>query len=378
MKMREAVIVVGADHYNTLWLARSLGMGGFIPIVVVVSSNGTNFVKYSKYCGTVYQVSTNEEIIDLLESFSFKKVPIISSSDETARIIDLHYDRLKQKYILPDCFSKGGMISELMNKEIMLRKASDANLKIPSSILFDAETDSIEGKHIIYPCLIKPANSSMATKDNFRICTSERDLNSSIDEIKSVCKKIIIQEYIDRQYEYLIYGLRTPANEIVIPGGLKKIHYCNSNNNLGMMTYAYASAEVPKQLSDFSKVEKFLDDIDYHGIFSIEFIVTKESAYFLEINLRNDGTCYIFTQAGVNIPALWAATVYNQNRALPREFKRKRTYGLNEINYLKYTLRSQSICRSICEFFRAKAFSLIKWDDLKPFFAKLLIHRKSV
>ena len=71
------------------------------------------------------------------------------------------------------------------------------------------------------------------------------------------------------------------------------------------------------------------------------------------------------------MPALWAASVYGLNtNSLSHTYKRERTYGMNEINYVKYTLRSQSLYQSLQEIMKVKAFSLIKWNDMKPVLAK--------
>lgn len=42
-------LVIGADHYNTLWLVRSLGMAHLHPVCVVMSEKTTSFVGASKY-----------------------------------------------------------------------------------------------------------------------------------------------------------------------------------------------------------------------------------------------------------------------------------------------------------------------------------------
>lgn len=53
-------------------------------------------------------------------------------------------------------------------------------------------------------------------------------------------------------------------------------------------------------------------------------------------------------------------------------FKREITYGMNEINYIKYTLRRQSFIKSVSEILKTKAFSLIKLNDMKPVLAKIV------
>ena len=136
-------------------------------------------------------------------------------------------------------------------------------------------------------------------------------------------------------------------DEICLPGGLRKMHTCTSINNLGMMSLAYLSEDIPNQIGKFDIIKSFIKSIGYKGLFSVEFMITKDKAYFLEVNLRNDGTCYITTQAGVNMPAIWTFSSLGLDASdLSRTFKRKYTYGMNEINYLKYTFKLKHIFKA--------------------------------
>lgn len=56
------VIVIGPDHYNTLWLVRSLGMAQMCPFVIILSPNKKSFVVKSKYCQD-YVIIPNEELV---------------------------------------------------------------------------------------------------------------------------------------------------------------------------------------------------------------------------------------------------------------------------------------------------------------------------
>lgn len=366
-------LVIGADHYNTLWLVRSLGMAHLHPVCVVMSEKTTSFVGASKYCEKCYIVSSYEKALNIMMSLKVKhRLPVIASGDEAAAFLDKHYDELSKKYILHNCSNKGGQILHWMDKGYMLQQASASGFTIPFTKTLKLD-ERLYLNDIPFPCLIKPEVSALASKKNFRICNTIGDLQMAISEIKSQCTCVVVQEYIRPQYEYLVYGVRTMQNEIIISGGLRKIHTCSDTSNMGMMSYAYSSSDVPLQLGTFSTIKNFLSDLDYHGVFSVEFMITENKAYFLEINLRNDGTIYCTTQSGVNIPALWAMSAKSKNISnMPRSFKRKRTYGMNEINYIKYTLRHQSCVKSISEIFVTRAFSLIKWNDMKPLFAKVM------
>lgn len=367
------VIVIGADHYNTLWLVRSLGMERFYVTVIIINPDSDkSFVCKSRYCKEAYIVSDYDEMIHLLCELSFcYKVPVFASGDAGAVALDESYDLLSQKYILHHCKNEQGGIKYWMDKSNMLSLAKDVGINIPFSLSVDLNKGSLNYELIPFPCLIKPEVSATSSKNSFRICSDIEQLKQAVNDIRKDCAKVLIQEYVKRDYEYLVYGVST-GDEIILPGGLTKVHTCKDSKNLGMASYAYLSDEIPKQLKNFDSIKSFIRKMGYCGLFSIEFMITKDKAYFLEINLRNDGTCYFTTQAGVNIPALWALNAFGKDTSsLRKSLIRARTYGMNEINYVKYTLKAQSLVASIKEMLYARAFSLCKWNDILPVFAKI-------
>ncbi len=367
------VIVAGGDHYNTLWLIRSLGMGGFkVTAVIINPSFHKSFVCKSRYCNESYIVNDIDEMIHQLCQFSFGyKVPVFTNGDAVAIALDESYELLSHKYILHHCNHKQGGIKYWMDKSNMLSLAQKVGINTPYSLSVDLNRDSLNYELISYPCLIKPEVSAVASKNLFRICNDEKQLKQAIKEIWRDCTNVLIQEYVKRDYEYLVYGVST-EDEVILPGGLRKVHTCSDTKNLGMASYAYLSDEIPNQLESFDCIRRFVREMGYYGLFSVEFMITKDKAYFLEINLRNDGTCYFTTQAGVNIPAIWASTALGRGTSdLRKSLVRTRTYGMNEINYIKYTLKAQSIVTSCREIMCAKAFSLCKWNDMLPVLAKV-------
>ena len=319
------VIVVGADHFNTLWLIRCLGMVGFNPFCIVVSEKTRSFVVKSKYCRDYEIVDSYESMLAILLEKDYTDKPLIfTSGDAIAEYLDNHLDLLLGKYILQHCKNLQGKLSYWMNKDKMLAKAVECGLPIPVTRSYST-TQQIDATEINFPCLLKPELSAEASKDNFRICKNVLEFGEAINEIKNTCSRIIVQEYINSEYECVVYGLSTD-NEICLPGTLRKIHTCTSNNNLGMVAYGCLSSEIPPQIGDFDNIKKFIRAIGYKGLFSVDFMITKDKAYFLEINLRNDGTCYITTQAGVNLPAIWAYSAMGLDSShLPRSFKRRYT-----------------------------------------------------
>jgi len=367
------IIVAGANHYNTLWLVRSLGMAGYTPFVVISSTTRDSFVVKSKYCNSYMILDSDESVVEfLLKRNIDSQEVLLSSSDRLTQLFDLNYDKLSKKYLLQNCFNKQGQLTSWMNKDKMLKMAKECGLMTPDSFSLNVEELRVDFSKVSFPCLIKPETSAEASKDNFYICYDIDDLKKSLNDVTGKCSKVLVQDYIRADYEYLLYGVSTDS-EVLIPGGLKKIHTCSSMNNMGMMSYGVLSEYVPLQIGNYDIVKEYVKSIGYKGLFSVEFLITQDKAYFLEINLRNDGTCYMTTQAGVNLPALWCGSVLGKNTShVQRQLLRKKTYGMNEVNYFKYTFSWKYFIRCIKEIFSVKAFSLIKWNDMKPVVFKLL------
>lgn len=365
------VIVVGNNHHNTLGLIRSLGRGGFDVICIVVDSTKHSFVSKSRYIKKFILIDTFENLMNLLRKTTYEeRIPVFSTSDELAEKLDLHYNELSEKYILSSCEHKQGGISYWMNKDIMLSNATECGLMVPRGYYVKLVPEYVIPNGVSFPCIVKPHKSSEAKKDNVRICYNRHELEDALNGISPHCPEVLIQEYIKREYEVLIMGMRSSVNGItIIPGCLHKLRVCKHTKSLGMFTYAYTTGEIDPNI-DINAVECFLKTLDYDGIFSMEFMIEKDKAYFLEINLRNDGTQFCFEGSGVNLPTMWAKTVLGEkcNMLKPRLDDK---YCIVEINYLKNMDLKHPIT-AIKEWRKTSLFALADKTDLKPAFYKFI------
>lgn len=375
---KNIAIVVGGDHYNTLWIIRSLGLAGYLPIAIIVTEDGRkSFVSHSKYLLKYYIIHDEKQLINLLlnDIKIENRTIILSSSDIAADILDRHFNELTKRYILPNCSNMQGNISMWMDKKRMCEKASQMGFLVPSSTEIDLTKNSIlsENNNICYPCIVKPLKSSEGTKHEFKICYSSSELYTTLVNLKKTsCSSVIVQEYIKPDYEISILGMRSRKADLnLVPGVLIKAKTCKSIWNLGMPAYAYID-KVFNKLVDKKIVDNYLNDLDYEGLYSIEYFVKNNRAYFLEINLRVDGDLFVYTTAGVNMPAIWAAINYSENRTdLSYQITRNRTYGMTEISYLKY-LDWRHPLKNIKEWLNTDCYSIFSWKDISPFLFKLL------
>lgn len=369
--LNKQVIVIGNNHHNTLGLVRSLGRGGLdVTCMIIDGGIKHSFVEKSRYIKRFKLLSSYEELLAcLLSDWCGSPAPVFTTSDGIAEFIDSNYEILSDRLVLSNCGMRQGELSLWMNKNTMLSKAAECGIRIPHSIHWIIGTNEVVlPPEIKYPCLVKPQKSSRASKDNFRICHSDDELQKALHEIADDCSDVLIQEYIERDYEFLLMGMRSAATgRIVLPGGLHKLLTGKNTNNLGLFAYAYTTGEIDASINT-TAIERFLKAIDYDGIFSMEFMVKGTDSYFLEINLRNDGTQFCFEGAGVNLPLLWAKETMGEDISGYR-LRLEKKYCMVEVNYLKYMDWHHPIT-AFKDWRKTSLFALVEKEDWKPAFYK--------
>lgn len=119
-----------------------------------------------------------------------------------------------------------------------------------------------------------------------------------------------------------------------------------------------------------------MKDIGYEGIFSVELMFAKGKYYFLEVNLRNDGCCWLYTVGGINYPYLW--TLYGQSKLSPKtiaELNLKAPVYLMQRNDLYNLLeRKLSFKQWLSDFSKTDTFFNAHFSDPLLFFYDTAIH----
>ena len=373
MKDKMKAIVIGADHYNTLWVTRSLGNVGYYVIVILLSKTSNCYVCKSKHVGKHFVVFNENELINkLLEIKPDEKVSLYSTDDTVSEYIDAHFDLLKDKYFLPVCGEKQGLLSHWMNKNLMNKKANEVGFNIPWSRSLNLKDESLTNiKGLTFPCIIKPLKSIYGTKNDVRICHSEKELLEAQADLKNKCNHVILQQFLKPDYEITIDCVRfRKDNTVIIPGVILKERTCNSTFNLGMVAFASTDDNTEKYI-DTSILISFLTEIDYDGLCSFDLLIKDGKTYFLEANLRTDGDMFIYTSSGINFPQLWdfrnrGIDITNLPKRIP-----KKTYGMIEISYIKYFPWNKPFT-AIKEWWKTDCYSIFSWSDIKPFIYKFL------
>lgn len=363
-QIENKIIVFGGNHHNTLGLVRSMGENGFSVIVFLEPCN-LNFcnLRFSKYIVKLHFLSTMNNALDVLRSeyWNEKDKPIIlCGSDASISLLDAHYNKLKNHFFIFNINGQQGRINAMMNKLNTFPIAKKNGL----STIRTWQVSDIRNlpEDIIFPCLTKGINSNTSSKDDIFVCKNRKDLEICLRDGVDY----IIQEYIEKDYEIDIVGFAyNHGKDIFVPGVVRKIrdeiHHQSDYIRLDdLSAYPLINIEIIRQ---------FITDIGYEGIFSIEMIGKSEKLYFLEINMRNDGTGYLYTAAGVNYPLCWA--LYCTGK-LTKEFldsiSVKTPYYLMQGNDIYNVFKGKiSFYKWINQVLGAKAHFVLNLYDIKPF-----------
>lgn len=371
------VVVIGVSHHNTLGVIRALGRKGLSSVMYpIIAGRKNNYVSKSKYI-----VRSNLTIIDdissLLDALNALKFPtneravVICCWDDAISLLDANRSLLNDKYIIPEAIGKFGGIHSLMDKSLQIQAAKESGLSVPKSFRY---TKNITAETVLnewdkFPCIIKPANSTSGSKTEIHIINDNGTLKNVLRS--AVCESFFIQPFIKKAMEFQLIGCSlSNGEEIVIPGYTRIIRQPD-NTNTGYLKYQPLDEAISQ--NTLTNVGKFLKNIGYSGLFSIEFLKGEDGEdYFLEINMRNDGNAICVTDAGVNLPFIWYA--YNSGIDYKNEVEKKCTslFCMPEFNDIVFVLKGKlSLFKWIKDVRHTSSFMEYSSDDKKPFYKRL-------
>lgn len=303
-------IILGDSFNNTLGLIRSLGKAGSEVTLILVGEDRL-FVSKSRFVkNTIFVDSIQDCELVLKRTLSDKqKVFLICSNDTAAEWVDQCETWLSDIYLTP---MRGKRIGKLFDKPEQCALAEKFGITTPKSFVYQ-RSESFPG-NLIYPILIKPANSNYGKKSDIHICRSPYELNEALS-CESNCKTFIVQEYIEKDFEINLIGISTES-KVVIPGGIKKLrHYPTPYSPCSFGKFL----PIEKLQIDPEPIKEMINAIGYHGPFSVEFLKKGKKNFFMEINFRHDGLAFAATASGVNLLKMYI----DQH---PLDYKVKPTY----------------------------------------------------
>lgn len=358
MQLKQKIVIWGNDNYNALGLLRELN-NPLLDVFLLINHKRLNCATISKYCKS-YKVVKDfyEGLSFLIDNFKdvHSKSVLITTGDDVAKFVDKNRDRLLPYFFLSGT-KKTGLLSFVCDKNNMVKLASKHGFLIPKSCEF---VRGMPLDVIKYPCILKPSSINGRQEFKTKILYNEQELKN-VSKFLSSENKYILQEYIDKEKDILLYGCRMNDKSVKIAGVYIKDRWSDDGGGShGLITSNFSN------LIDVKCVESFLKDIDYYGLFSFEYGLKDKKVYFYEVNLRNDGTSHLFFQAGANLPLAWVYDCIGENMEV-QTFVTSDRWHINEfydkINVLRGKISKQEWKK---EFELASVFHYYASDDLAP------------
>lgn len=366
-------VVFGANHNNTLGLVWSLSLAGH-KVTLLLYDDKNNYVGKTRFADHVYYIKSGDDVVaslkKILKSFDSKPVVFVSG-DQEASLLNEHYEEIS-----PFCFFEGGRpdgsINKYREKDEGERLAIKCGFSIPLTEIITKPVELCNVK-LGYPLLIKANNSVHGGKTAMKKCDTHEEAESFVKSLPQVFFPLQVQEFIEKEYELMLLGCSLYGGKRVIcPVANKKIRQYPHNTGGGSwsLSIEVASSEELGQLA--KKVANYLKEIEYTGNFSAEFLYSCGNFYFLEINLRNDGTSWLSTCSGYNLPDMVARSFVDENVSSDGCVFHQRHYMniLWDLHYLRDG--SVGLWQWIKEQMKDTCYSHYNRKDLKPFIFYIL------
>lgn len=303
--MKPEVIVIGQNSSIVLGQVRALGQAGYKVHVLKTTDTKPkkkSYELYSKYISTYGYISkSNEEnfirlLLNKYADANAKKV-LISCDDNVASYFDRHCQELQPFFMFPNVNYENGRISYFMNKATQKELVNQCELNAPKGWTIEWH----EGNYNIpddieYPCFVKPEVYHVLRKVLMKKCNNRQELEAVMKQ----CPKdlpMLVEQFIDITQEYGVSGISVDG-KVMITSLIKKVDTYLGTTASGTLSPMSIYPELN------AKLTKFVEKMNYTGIFDIDLYESNGKMYFCECNLRlgNSGVATLLN--GINLPAM--------------------------------------------------------------------------
>lgn len=362
----EQVIVFGNDHTNSVGVIQSLGIAGYRAIGLLYGHN-TGFVRKSKFVDNIISAKNAQSCIDkLLQEHHPKKrkTPIIACCDLAALTLEKNKTRLQEYYVFE--YAKNYTLEFLAKKENQVKLAIDAGFNVPKS--WNLNDSKQIPENVIYPCLIKPLVSCEGAKSDIRVCRTREELEKNLNSL-GCTRNVLLQQYIDRDYEISILGCGLSDGRCLVPAVEHKLTLYPKYVGLECLANMQ-----PLEDGDIkAAIEKLVDMVGYVGLFSVEMMHSKVDGkfYFTEINLRNDGAEFFVTKYGANLPLNHVEDLVKQPLTVQKDLN-PGFYIWDMHHFRSLMCGDISLITWLKEIKKSNGFLMYCKEDKRPFFRQYI------
>ena len=385
--LKNKIIIIGADHHNTLAAIRCFGSMG-CRIEVLFTSADKKSLKdikcaHSKYCkGKISIVSRDERaIVEWLLEYgkeTGEKVILFPCTDFIVYAIDLYHDILEKDFIFPGIVNKPGRISFLMDKWNQNVFAEEHHFPMAKTWKYILENIGELPEDMIYPCIVKPGFSAHGKKSDIRVCETSEELISVLQAYKTKgYSDVLIQQFIKKDYEVCAFGCLVDVenynDSIIDESILQRANYgCCIKKHREYPIGGGGSTTYAVTIED-ERIDRIIDKIlfelyieGFRGNYDIELLVLDGTVYLNEINFRQSANGFALVKFGIPAPYISCIGLIGLARSLTFPHKPKTgLYLINELNDVEHIKEfGISFLSWMLDFIRSKAYAIFSLHDL--------------
>ena len=258
-------------------------------------------------------------------------------------------------------------VNTLCNKDLFRGFLSEHGFNVPSCVSFSEKENIKEGISALrFPIIIKPVDSSGSK--GITVLESPQGLEKAIEYALSYsrCKRIIVEEFIQKKHPFLVGGDIFVSDGKVIQWGLMNCHRDPSVNPLVPVGKSFPPILDDEDLATVkSTIERLIKELGIQfGPMNVELIVDRENHVFpIDIGPRSGGNmipdllCLIFHCDVVEMCV----------RAAMGETVTQDGDTSNDCCYATYNLHSA--CKGVYE-------SIEFSSEIEPYILKKVIYKK--
>jgi predicted ATP-grasp superfamily ATP-dependent carboligase len=257
-------------------------------------------------------------------------------------------------------------MEQLMNKELQIKLAIKHKFNVPYSVCVSKPFCVPEA--MVYPCIVKPLISCMGDKRDILIAQNSEDLKDILENRVTFSESVIIQQFIQRDYEYCMMGCAFKNGHVYIPLTDRPVKF---NHKLQDTSYINYIEPVTGEIAvEVEKIKTLMNEVGYVGLFSVEFMhdSNKDIVYFTEINFRNDGTNSFIVHCGVNLPYLHYQDLLDLPHKIYTPISESKKYIWEGIHFSNLIRNGISFREWFSDLKGVDGFLYYFKDDKAPFF----------
>ena len=200
------------------------------------------------------------------------------------------------------------------------------------------------------------------------MCCSREELEKNLNSL-DYTKKVLLQQYIKRDYAISILGCGLSSGICLIPAIENKLTLFPKHVGFECLANMQSLEDGPIKKS----IENLVSAAGYVGLFSVEMMHCKDDDkfYFTEINLRNDGAEAFVTKYGANLPLNHVEDLLGL--PLTKQSEYHPGYYIWEMHHFASVACGDiSVWTWLKEIRKSNGFLMSHSGDMKPFFVQFI------